>query len=135
MTFAIIKTSAGYMVLNQETDEFVNDEHGDNTFDDIKDAERILDAIKILSALGDKPKPKRPSKKAIAHAFGHHLTVDVKGYEETAWDILNWQDIDDLFLFLQDYVEMQNVGAHSDYEHMHPSDLEHSIVSMAWGYK
>lgn len=54
MTFAIIKTSAGYMVLNQETDEFVNDEHGDNTFDDIKDAERILNAIKILSALSDK---------------------------------------------------------------------------------
>lgn len=54
MTFAIIKTSAGYMVLNQETDEFVNDERGDNTFDDIKDAERILNAIKILSALVDK---------------------------------------------------------------------------------
>lgn len=133
MKFAIIKTSAGYMVTNTETGDYINDENGDNTFDDIKDAERILNAITILSALGDKPK--RPSKKAIAHAFGHHLTVDVKGYEETAWDILNWLDIDDLFLFLQDYVEMQNVGAHSDYEHMHATDLEYSIVNMAWGYK
>jgi hypothetical protein len=54
MTFAIIKTSAGYMVTNTETGDYINDERGDNTFDDIKDAERILNAIKILSALVDK---------------------------------------------------------------------------------
>jgi hypothetical protein len=54
MKFAIIKTSAGYMVTNTETGDYVNDEHGDNTFDDIKDAERILNAITILSALCDK---------------------------------------------------------------------------------
>jgi len=52
--FAIIKTLAGYMVMNAETGDYVNDENGDNTFDDIKDAERILNAIQILSALGNK---------------------------------------------------------------------------------
>jgi hypothetical protein len=46
--FTIIKTLAGYMVMNAETGDYVNDEHGDNTFDDLKDAEKLLEMIKIV---------------------------------------------------------------------------------------
>jgi len=46
--FTIIKTLAGYMVMNVETGDYVNDEHGDNTFDDLKEAEKLLEMIKIV---------------------------------------------------------------------------------------
>jgi len=54
MSFEIIKTDDGYMVINHETGDYVNDENGDNLFDDLKDAERILKDIKIVWALRTK---------------------------------------------------------------------------------
>jgi len=76
---------------------------------------------------------KRPSPKSIRKAFAEHLTVDVKGYEQTVWDILNWVGIEDVILFLQDYVHQgdSSVGVHIDYEHMSINDLEESIKQMA----
>jgi hypothetical protein len=74
---------------------------------------------------------KRPSTKNIRKAFAEHLTVDVDGYEQTAWDILHWLGIDDVLLFLQDYVHVQDsVGIHVDYEHMSTQNLEESIKQM-----
>jgi hypothetical protein len=75
---------------------------------------------------------KRPSTKSIRKAFAEHLTVDVKGYEETVWDILNWVGIEDVILFLQDYVHQgdASVGVHTDYEQMSTADLEGSIKQM-----
>jgi hypothetical protein len=51
MNFELIKTTAGYMVLNKQTDEFVNDEHGNNCFDDISEAEVVMKMINIVWAL------------------------------------------------------------------------------------
>ena len=74
---------------------------------------------------------KRPSTKSIRKAFAEHLTVGVEGYEETVWDILNWVGIDDVLLFLQDYVHVQDsVGIHVDYEYMSTQNLEESIKQM-----
>jgi hypothetical protein len=74
---------------------------------------------------------KRPSTKSIRKAFAEHLTVDVDGYEQTAWDILHWLGIDDVLLFLQDYVHVQDsVGINVDYEHMSTQNLEESIKQM-----
>jgi len=50
-TFEIIKTNDGYMVINHETGEYVNDENGNNLFDDLKDAERIFRIVVIAWAL------------------------------------------------------------------------------------
>ena len=76
---------------------------------------------------------KRPTTESIRKSFAEHLTVDVKGYEETVWDILNWVGIEDVILFLQDYVHQgdSSVGVHTDYEHMITHDLEESIKQMA----
>ena len=75
---------------------------------------------------------KRPSHESIRKTFAEHLTVDVKGYEETVWDILNWVGIEDVLLFLQDYVHEgdSSVGVHVDYEHMSTHNLEESIKQM-----
>jgi hypothetical protein len=51
MTFAIIKTSAGYMVMNSETGDYVNDENGNNTFDDLKEAQNLYGWIRIVWAI------------------------------------------------------------------------------------
>jgi hypothetical protein len=51
MNFELIKTMAGYMVLNKQTGEFVNDEHGNNCFDDINKAEVVMKMINIVWAL------------------------------------------------------------------------------------
>jgi hypothetical protein len=51
MTFAIIKTSAGYMVMNSETGDYVNDEDGNNTFDDLKEAQNLYGWIRIVWAI------------------------------------------------------------------------------------
>jgi len=77
----------------------------------------------------------RPSAKNIRKAFGRHLTVNVNGYEQTVWDILNWVGIEDVILFLQDYVHQgdSSVGVHIDYEHMITHDVEESIKQMAIG--
>jgi hypothetical protein len=77
-------------------------------------------------------KSNRPSTESIRKAFGEHLTVDVNGYEQTVWDILNWLGIDEVCQFLQDQVhETENVGVHSDYERMITLELEASIKQMA----
>jgi len=77
-------------------------------------------------------KTNRPSPESIRKAFGEHLTVDVNGYEQTAWDILNWLGIDEVCQFLQDQVhKTENVGVHSDYERMIALELEASIKQMA----
>ena len=82
---------------------------------------------------------KRPSTESIRKAFAEHLTVDVDGYEQTAWDILHWAGIDDVILFLQDYVGNhdfsfthwgESVGVNVDYEHMSTHNLEESIKQM-----
>ena len=75
---------------------------------------------------------KRPSTKSIRKAFAEHLTVDVNGYEQTAWDILNWAGIEDVILFLQDYAYQgdSSVGVHVDYEHMNAHTLVESIKQM-----
>ena len=74
----------------------------------------------------------RPSTESIRKAFGEHLTVNVNGYEQTVWDILNWLGIDEVCQFLQDQVhETENVGVHSDYERMIALQLEASIKQMA----
>ena len=76
---------------------------------------------------------KRPSTNNIRKAFAEHLTVNVRGYEQTAWDILNWLGIEDVVLFLQDYVHEgdSSVGVHVDYERMSTHNLEESIKQMA----
>lgn len=74
---------------------------------------------------------KRPLPENIRKAFAEHLTVGVDGYEETVWDILNWVGIDDVVLFLQDYVHAgESVGVHIDYERMSTQNLEESIKQM-----
>ena len=75
---------------------------------------------------------KRPPINNVRKAFAEHLTVDVKGYEQTVWDILNWVGVEDVILFLQDYVYAgdSSVGVHSDYEHMSSHNLEESIKQM-----
>ena len=79
---------------------------------------------------------KRPSHESIRKAFAEHLTVDVEGYEETVWDILNWVGIEDVILFLQDLDygkkmgAMHGAGVHVDYEHMSMHNLEESIKQM-----
>jgi hypothetical protein len=73
----------------------------------------------------------RPPIESIRKAFAEHLTVDVDGYEQTAWDILHWAGIDDVILFLQDYAHWgESVGANVDYEHMSTHNLEESIKKM-----
>lgn len=77
-------------------------------------------------------KPNRPPTESIRKAFGEHLTVDVNGYEQTTWDILNWLGIDEVCQFLQDQVHgTENVGVHNDYERMSALELEASIKQMA----
>ena len=75
---------------------------------------------------------KRPPINNVRKAFAEHLTVDVKGYEQTVWDILNWVGVEDVILFLQDYVYEgdASVGVHVDYEHMSTHNLEESIKQM-----
>ena len=75
---------------------------------------------------------KRPPINNVRKAFAEHLTVDVKGYEQTVWDILNWVGVEDVILFLQDYVYEgdASVGVHVDYEHMSPRTLQESIKQM-----
>ena len=80
---------------------------------------------------------KRPSHESIRKAFAEHLTVDVEGYEETVWDILNWVGIEDVILFLQDLdygtknpATFCLAGVHVDYEHMSTHNLEESIKQM-----
>ena len=74
---------------------------------------------------------KRPSPESIRKAFAEHLTVSVDGYEETVWDILHWLGIDDVILFLQDYVHAgESVGVHADYEHISTHNIEESIKQM-----
>jgi len=75
---------------------------------------------------------KRPPINNVRKAFAEHLTVDVKGYEQTVWDILNWVGVEDVILFLQDYVYEgdASVGVHVDYEHMNAHTLVESIKQM-----
>jgi len=93
--FAIIKTLAGYMVMNAETGDYVNDENGDNTFDDIKDAERILNAIQILSALENKHTTKDILQLVLA------LESAICLAQENAPDMIDDQDFTDRLNALQ----------------------------------
>lgn len=70
---------------------------------------------------------KRPSTESIRKAFAEHLTVDVDGYEQTVWDILDWLGIDDVILFLEYVHEGESVGVNVNYEHMSTHNLEESI--------
>lgn len=70
---------------------------------------------------------KRPSPESIRKAFAEHLTVDVDGYEQTVWDILDWLGIDDVILFLEYVHEGESVGVNVNYEHMSTHNLEESI--------
>jgi hypothetical protein len=73
-------------------------------------------------------KVERPSPKKIRKAFGEHLTVDVAGYEQTVWDIMEWGGLDLAIDFLQEHVHKgEGVGVVSDYEHMSELGVEESI--------
>jgi hypothetical protein len=70
----------------------------------------------------------RPSPKNIRKAFGEHLTVNVEGYEQTAWDIMEWGGLSLVIDFLQEHVHKgEGVGVVSDYEHMSELGVEESI--------
>lgn len=74
---------------------------------------------------------KRPSTKSIHKAFAEHLTVDVNGYEQTVWDIMEWGGLSLAIDFLQEQVHKgEDVGVVSDYEHMSTQNLEESIKQM-----
>lgn len=71
-------------------------------------------------------KVERPSPKKIRKAFGEHLTVNVDGYEQTVWDIMEWGGLDLAIDFLQEHVHtLDSVGVVSEYEHL--DDVEESI--------
>jgi hypothetical protein len=75
---------------------------------------------------------KRPSIENIRKAFGEHLTVDVQGFEQTAWDIMEWGGMELVIDFLQDYAFPQDsVGVHTDYQDMNQTRLEESIKEKA----
>lgn len=71
----------------------------------------------------------RPTAEKIRKAFDEHLTVSVKGFEETVWDLLNWGGIDLVIDFLREYAIPvgEIVGVNSDYEHVNLARLEESI--------
>jgi hypothetical protein len=74
---------------------------------------------------------KRPSAESIRKAFAEHLTVDVDGYEQTVWDIMEWGGLSLAIDFLQEQVHKgEDVGVVSDYEYMSTHSLEESIKQM-----
>ena len=74
----------------------------------------------------------RPTTENIRKAFNEHLTVDVQGFEQTAWDLMEWGGMETAIDFLQDYALIHDiVGVHSDYEHMNMQRLEESIKEKA----
>ena len=74
----------------------------------------------------------RPTLENIRKAFNEHLTVDVQGFEQTAWDLMEWGGMELAIDFLQDYALIKDiVGVHSDYEHMNMQRLEESIKEKA----
>jgi hypothetical protein len=74
----------------------------------------------------------RPNEQKIREAFNEHLTIDIKGYENTIWDLFNWIGIDDVITFLQDYAfPNDQVGVSADYEQLSIATLERSIKEMA----
>jgi hypothetical protein len=74
---------------------------------------------------------KRPSPESIRKAFAEHLTVSVDGYEQTAWDIMEWGGLSFAIDFLQEQVHKgEDVGVVSDYEHMSELGVEESIKQM-----
>ena len=74
---------------------------------------------------------KRPSTESIRKAFAEHLTVDVAGYEQTVWDIMEWGGLSLAIDFLQEQVHKgEDVGVVSDYEHMSELGVEESIKQM-----
>lgn len=73
-------------------------------------------------------KVERPSAEKIRKAFGEHLTVNVDGYEQTVWDIMEWGGLDLVIDFLENHVHKgESVGVTSDYEHMSELGVEESI--------
>jgi hypothetical protein len=74
----------------------------------------------------------RPTTENIRKAFNEHLTVDVEGFEQTAWDLMEWGGMETAIDFLQDYALIHDiVGVHSDYEDMNMQRLEESIKEKA----
>jgi hypothetical protein len=74
----------------------------------------------------------RPTTENIRKAFNEHLTVDVQGFEQTVWDLMEWGGMEDAIDFLQDYaLPQESVGVHSDYEDMNMQRLEESIKEKA----
>lgn len=73
----------------------------------------------------------KPTTQKIREAFNEHLTIDIKGFENSTWDIFNWLGIDDTIIFLQDYAfQNEQVGVNSDYEELNTETLERSIKEM-----
>jgi len=76
----------------------------------------------------------RPNAQKIREAFNEHLTINIKGFEDSVWDIFNWLGIDDTITFLQDYAfKSESVGVNADYELLTMHNLEQSIKEMAEG--
>jgi hypothetical protein len=74
----------------------------------------------------------RPTTENIRKAFNEYLTVDVQGFEQTAWDLMEWGGMETAIDFLQDYALIhESVGVHSDYEDMNMQRLEESIKEKA----
>ena len=74
----------------------------------------------------------RPTTENIRKAFNEHLTVDVQGFEQTVWDLMEWGGMNIAIDFLQDYALIHDiVGVHSDYEDMNMQRLEESIKEKA----
>lgn len=74
----------------------------------------------------------RPTLENIRKAFNEHLTVDVQGFEQTAWDLMEWGGMELVIDFLREYaLPQESVGVHSDYEYMNMQRLEESIKEKA----
>jgi hypothetical protein len=74
----------------------------------------------------------RPTLENIRKAFNEHLTVDVQGFEQTAWDLMEWGGMELAIDFLREYaLPQESVGVHSDYEYMNMQRLEESIKEKA----
>lgn len=48
--YEMLKTSHGFMVYDQERDDFLQDRHGNNTFDSDLKAERLIEKAAIDDA-------------------------------------------------------------------------------------
>jgi hypothetical protein len=52
MQFEIMKTSDGYMAYDNESDDYLDDENGNNLFDKLSDAQKLIDDTILKLAEG-----------------------------------------------------------------------------------